>query len=263
MGTQFASRLHQQDAQRVISGIKAARSRVSRGKGPSKAQGTVLKPAERRQLARAVMAEVMRVAESRSFSQLFQQSQLFDLVLDWLKELRTDAVYNGFQGSIQKYELAESPSAVSKLHQTLKELIQSMPEWETDPFRVAISTSAGGVLSQVMSQRVEKLPGESEAEQFGRKLEAVELLDIVKRFIEGFLDTFLTAVLRRSDPRHDVVPVEEETALSRDAAEDISRRIVRAITRSSSVADTQRIHAIVLEELRKLVGEPVAAESRD
>lgn len=248
MGTQFTSRLTRADTVKVLDAIRTAHRTVT-----SKRKKTVpvapLSAVEKRKLGDATMAQVLLVAEERDFSKEFQKSELFIQVLDWLKQLRSDATFAGFKGIASKYDLESYPNPVPVLTRGLREITNAEAA-QQDPFRVSVSAAARGVLAEVATRSVKAKVAESAANRFGRRLASMSLKELVDHFIRGFIADFLERVISRSDPSHSEKLVEEAKVLTIKSAERVARGIAKRVEKEGKLNDSERNRDITFEELR-------------
>lgn len=259
MGTQFSSRLKLSDCQRILDGIRAARASVigltKRGRAVVRDISS-LPPSQVRKLGNATVGQVLTVADSHRFFGDFSQSTIFKEVLEWLKRLRNDAAYNGFQGIIREYGLEQVPNPVAELGRKLLQLTTATEEKNRDPFRVAASIAAKQTLAKALTRAVSTSPNDSPAKKLGRRLADLDLKSVVTQYTNSFIHEFLRSVIDRADSDRDKREVQEAIDLSEKTAEQISRRSVKRVIGEGKLADTPRIHEIVLEELRRLT-EPI------
>ncbi|HKZ42611.1 MAG TPA: hypothetical protein VJ044_16730 [Candidatus Hodarchaeales archaeon] len=135
MGTQFTSRLKSSDCRRILTGIREARASVIGSTKPGRPvvlDISSLPDSQVRKLGNATVGQVLAVADSHRFFEDFNQSTIFEEVLDWLKGLWKDAAYNGFQGIIRKYALEQSTTPVRELSGKLQELTTATEEKRRD-----------------------------------------------------------------------------------------------------------------------------------
>jgi hypothetical protein len=254
MGTQFSSRLSDRDKQQILSTIRSLRLPAGsrrRGAGGTRALKD-LTPAERRELGRATVGQILAVAERHGFSEKFRSSDRFTKALEWLKGLRSDAAFSQFRTIIEQYQLAGLASPSAELTRQLRALLSSTDEAE-DPFRVAVSNAARAVLSEAATRPAKRESDDTEASFFGKRLASMPLRDLVARFSGAFVSEFLESLVHRADYQKADAFSSDAVELAREQAERIARRAVKRIEEEARLADTQRAHDIVFEELMQLL----------
>lgn len=258
MGTQFTSRLSEGDARKVRSRVRAVWRRVAAPRGAVSAKSVdALSAADRKKLGDTTMAEILQIAEDHSFSKDFRESPVFVDVLDWLKQLQTNAKYNGFQGTIKEYGLDNAPTPTSELGRRLDALAVEAEGNDPDPFRVSCTTAARSVLALVMTQRVVETRQETAARTFGRRFAELELKKVVNQYIRNFVADAVEKLIQRADPNSREPAVSGSREPLREAAERLAHRAVKRVEEGGLLTKSDRVRDIVFEELRELTAQVV------
>jgi hypothetical protein len=182
--------------------------------------------------------------------------------LSYFKEMQKDARYNGFQGFIKKLALAKLGNPISRLVSSLKKLTFPEEDGKIDPFRVATSIAARGLLVEVINVNIETEPKDSQAEILGKKLATLEIRDIVVRFIKRFIFGFISDIMKKADPNDVEGLIEEVIGLVEDTTVRIAKRAVEKIDKEENLCNTSRIHQIVTEELKILTERELGIEKK-
>jgi hypothetical protein len=257
MGTQFSSRLTPADRKRIREGITRARTDILGDAGLDPTLKLTKK--QTNQVADATMREVLRVAENRDFFLEFEKSELFIIVLQWLRELYGDARFNDFQGIIRKYDL-EAPenlrNPVPQLMRQLKILTEEPESRKVEKFRVAITNAARAVLAYVFSLPAPRnaSPDLTQARIIGRKFASIGIKNVVTRYIEAFIGEVVSMIISSSDPGNESGLTQVALQLTGSSASRIANRIITRIVNEGKLLDNKEIHRIVMEELRRAVG---------
>ena len=118
-----------------------------------------------------------------------------------------------------------------------------------DPYRVEASSAAKTILAAAQVRSVPPRPGESRAQEYGRKLATFELQDVVNRYIYNFVNVFVSKVVSMANPAG--------AALVQDAVAEyvkgIAKRAVTRIGEENNLCNSARTHEIVREELAQFV----------
>jgi hypothetical protein len=257
MGTQFSSRLTPSDRSRIREGITRARTGILGGAGLD----TTIKltKSQSDKIADAIIREVLLVAERRDFFLEFEQSELFIVVLQWLRELFRDAKFNNFQGIIRKYNLEAAENIrnpVPQLIRELKALTEATDTRKEEKFRVAITNAAKAVLSYVFSLQGPKnlAPDDTQAKIIGKKLGSLSVKETVTRYIEGFIGEVVSMIISSSDPSNESNFTQAALSLTERSATRIAHRIISKVIEAGKLNDNTGIRQIVADELRIAVG---------
>jgi hypothetical protein len=257
MGTQFTSKLTPSDRSRIRDGITRARTEIlgDAGLDPK----IKLTKIQSDKIADATIREVLLVAEKRDFFLEFEQSELFIVVLIWLRELHRDAEFNNFQGIINKYNLEAAVNIrnpVPRFIKELKALAEATDKRKEERFRVAITNSARAVLAYVFSLPEPKnvASDDAQAKIIGKKLGSLRIIEIVTRYIEGFIGEVVRMIISSSDPKSESNLTQAAVNLTERSATKIAHKVISRIIMKGKLNDNKEIHHIVVDELRMSVG---------
>jgi len=253
MGTQFSSKLTASDRSRIQEGITRARTRILGDAGldlkikPNKIQSD--------KIADATIREVLLIVEKRDLFLDFEQSELFSIVLNWLRELYSDAQFNCFQGIIKKYNLETEgniSNPVPRISAELKTLTGATDKRRAEKFRVAITHAAKAVLAYVISipEPGDLVPEDTQAKIIGKKFGSLSTKEIVTKYIEGFIGEVVNKIISSSDPSSESGFTQAAQQLTKRGATKIADKIISKIINEGKLNDNKGIHQIVIAELK-------------
>jgi len=250
MGTQFSSRLTRPDTAQVVSRLLLLQQKEAKaGHGGVES----LPRGERLKLADAMIREILTVAEERHFFREFAASEVFREVLDWLKSMHTDAVFNGCRQTMVRYDLESHTRPIPVLARALRE-ITGAAAYLRDPFRVSTSAAAQGLLAAVAARPLADASELPESRRFCKRLASYSLEDLVGLFVRLLVNDVLERIMHRADPRHEEPAVEDARRLKNDSAERIGRTVVSRVKKAGALADSARVREIVQDVLEELLG---------
>lgn len=277
MGTQFSSRLSDKDAREILELIAAAFSkrlvdkaakrwidsalkeptegkkaaRAARPSLPPKSVTSLTAPQER-VLGDATVGGVLAVAESHDFFACFASSTLFTGFLEWLFKLRNDAAFNGFNKTVQKYDLEKSQNPLSEVIDRLADLADTLDKDGKDPLRGAAVDAAKTVLAEVAAANPPKRPGESQSRQLGRQFEMLNIKDIATKYVAVYIKGVVKPMLQKAGQDKVGGITEEAIRLADKTAERIARKVLGGAEKAGLINKPKEIREIVIEELKQL-----------
>lgn len=252
MGTQFSSRLRSPVKRaKIRDSIKSSLSAAPKKPGRSTRDIELLSSLDQLKVGRLTVGGILNVAEDSDFFDLFAESQVFEEVLTWLRELWVDATANGFKDSIKDYKLEEASTPSLGLSNALREITKKNKS--KDSFSVAASNAAMSILAQTAGRTAASKDGDSQAKIYGKKLTLFSIEQLINQYIENFMTELLSKIIRMvnpDNPRDKLI--QDAIKLSGKTSKQIARAVVKRIEENQKLRDIKYIHNAVVDELRQI-----------